>query len=161
MFESKLHQYLQLIENGLRKFLPTHNELCPNFHNSLNYSTLNGGKRLRPVLTLAVCEMLNGNLSAAIPFACAIEFVHAGSLIHDDLPCMDDSNFRRNQPSCHSKFGETMAILAGDGLFLSAFKILTTANQHGINDKKIVKKPIIPNILSIYEIIIFEIKLEI
>lgn len=136
MFESKLKEYLQLIEFNLKKALPNNNELCPNFSNSIAYSTLDGGKRLRPVLTLAVCEMLNGNFDAAIAFACAIEFVHAGSLIHDDLPCMDDSSFRRGKPSCHSKFGETMAVLAGDGLFLSAFELLASAK---IKSEQIVK----------------------
>lgn len=141
MFEAKLKKYLQLIETNLKQFLSNSNELCPNFSNSMAYSTLNGGKRLRPVLTLAIYELLtkNQNPVAAIPFACALEFIHSGSLIHDDLPCMDNSSFRRDKPSCHAKFGETMAVLAGDGLFLSAFKILTEANKFNLKNKQIVK----------------------
>lgn len=139
MFESKLKNYLQTIELNLKRFLPKPSKFCINFSESLNYSTLNGGKRLRPVLTLAVCEMLNGNLKAAVPFACGVEFIHAGSLIHDDLPCMDNSNYRRNRPSCHNKFGETMAVLAADGLFLNSFEIVTKAVQFGLDHKQIVK----------------------
>ena len=141
MFETKLKKYIELIEHGLVHFLPKENKFCANFANSINYSTLNGGKRLRPVLTLATFELLseNLNLDAAVPFACAVEFIHSGSLIHDDLPSMDNSNFRRNMPSCHSKFGETLAVLAGDGLFLTAFKILTKANEFNIKNNQIVK----------------------
>lgn len=139
MFESKLKEYLQLIEKGLKKFLPSSSEFCKIFSDSIAYSTLNGGKRLRPVLALAVCEMLNQNPEIAVPFACSVEFIHSGSLIHDDLPCMDNADFRRKKPSCHSKFGETAAVLAGDGLFLSAFEILVEASKLGLKNKQIVK----------------------
>lgn len=91
---------------------------------AMAYSLLSGGKRIRAVLLLATCEMLGGDFHAAIPFAAAIEMVHAYSLIHDDLPCMDDDDMRRGKPSCHVKFGEATALLAGDGLLTLAFETL-------------------------------------
>ncbi len=136
MFEKKLKSYINLINSNLEKFLPHSNNLCYNFFKSINYSVLNGGKRVRPVLTLAVCDMFNFDVEKALPFASAVEFIHAGSLIHDDLPCMDNSEFRRNQLACHVKFGETTAVLVGDGLFLTSFKVLATAS---LRNEKIVR----------------------
>ncbi len=89
------------------------------------YSLFAGGKRLRPILTYAVAESLNGNLKDALTVGCAIEFIHTYSLIHDDLPAMDDDDYRRGKLTNHKKFGEGMAILAGDGLLTEAFNILT------------------------------------
>lgn len=91
------------------------------------YSLMNGGKRVRGVLTLAVCEMLCGDIQPALPFACAIEMVHAFSLIHDDLPCMDDASLRRGKPACHIAYGERTALLAGDLLALQAFEAAARA----------------------------------
>ena len=139
MFDEKLKNYVNLIDFSLKKILPNSNGSCVDFVESIKYGVLNGGKRLRPVLTLAICDMFNGNLDAAVLFACGVELIHAGSLIHDDLPCMDNDDLRRGLPSCHVKFGETVAVLAGDGLFLSAFKILTMAKKFGISSCKIVK----------------------
>lgn len=139
MFDRKLKYYLDLIEDNLCKFLPKSNDLCLSFVESLNYSVLGGGKRIRPVLTLAVCDMFCGNLKIAVNFACGVELIHAGSLVHDDLPCMDNSEFRRGKLSCHAKFGEAVAVLNGDGLFLSAFEFLTNAKNHGASNDQIVK----------------------
>lgn len=99
------------------------------------YSLQNGGKRVRGVLTLAVCDMLDGNKETAAYYAAAVEMIHAFSLIHDDLPCMDDDDMRRGKPACHIAFGETNALLAGDLLALEAFEALalapgTEASQH-------------------------------
>ena len=80
---------------------------------AMRYSLLAGGKRVRPVMTLAFCDMLGGQWREALPFACALELVHTYSLIHDDLPCMDDDDLRRGRPTCHKVYGETMAVLAG------------------------------------------------
>lgn len=91
---------------------------------SMAYSVLSGGKRLRPCLTLVACDMLKGDLSCALPFACAIEMIHAYSLIHDDLPAMDDDDMRRNKPTNHIVFGEGQAVLAGDGLLSYAVEIM-------------------------------------
>lgn len=92
---------------------------------AMAYSLLSGGKRIRAVLLLATYEMFSGDFHAALPFAAAIEMVHAYSLIHDDLPCMDDDDMRRGKPSCHIKFGEATALLAGDGLLTLAFETLS------------------------------------
>ena len=96
----------------------------------MRYSLLAGGKRIRPVLALATAEALGRDRAEVLPFAAAIELIHTYSLIHDDLPAMDDDDLRRGQPTCHVKFGEAVAILAGDGLFAEAIR-LVTERQHG------------------------------
>jgi geranylgeranyl diphosphate synthase type II len=97
---------------------------------AMRYSLLAGGKRIRPVLTLATAKALGRDPSSVLPLAGAIELIHTYSLIHDDLPAMDDDDLRRGRPSCHRAFGEDVAILAGDGLYAEAFKLLLT-DQHG------------------------------
>ena len=94
---------------------------------AMEYSLLAGGKRIRPVLALEVCRMCGGDPEAALPFACALEMVHTYSLIHDDLPAMDDDQLRRGRPTNHVVYGEATAILAGDGLLTAAFEQLTKA----------------------------------
>ena len=94
---------------------------------AMRYSLLAGGKRVRPVLTLAFCDALGGNWQKALPFACALELVHTYSLIHDDLPCMDDDDLRRGKPTCHKVYGETVAVLAGDALQGEAFGLIAGA----------------------------------
>ena len=94
---------------------------------AMRYSLLAGGKRVRPVVTLAFCEALGGRWREALPFACALELVHTYSLIHDDLPCMDDDDLRRGRPTCHKVYGETMAVLAGDALQGEAFGLIAAA----------------------------------
>lgn len=102
----------------------------------LRYCVLNGGKRLRSVLCLELCEMLGGKTEDAMPFAAAVECIHAYSLVHDDLPSMDNDDFRRGQPSCHKKFGEGVAILIGDALLNLAFECMADAcvsgQQHAV-----------------------------
>ncbi len=101
-------------------------EDCPSSHQeAMSYSLFAGGKRLRPVLVLLACEASGGNSDNAMPAACAIEMVHTYSLIHDDLPAMDDDDLRRGKPTCHIQFGEANAILAGDGLLTLAFEIIS------------------------------------
>ena len=95
---------------------------------AMRYSVAAGGKRIRPALTLEFCRLCGGDPMAALPFACAVEMIHTSSLIHDDLPCMDDDDLRRGQPSCHKKFGEANALLAGDALILRAFEVLLSAD---------------------------------
>ncbi len=89
---------------------------------AMRYSLMAGGKRVRPVLTLEFCRYFGGDVSSAMPFACAIEMIHTGSLIHDDLPCMDDDDLRRGKPTNHKVFGEATAVLAGDALLAAAFE---------------------------------------
>ena len=96
---------------------------------AMRYSLLAGGKRVRPVLTLAFCDMLGGNWRNALPVACALELIHTYSLIHDDLPCMDDDDLRRGKPTCHKVYGETLAVLAGDALQPEAFALIANATE--------------------------------
>lgn len=92
-----------------------------------NYSLSAGGKRIRPILSLTVCEMLGGEEKVVMPFACAIEYIHTYSLIHDDLPCMDNDDMRRGKPTCHVRYDEPLALLAGDGLLNYAFEIISNS----------------------------------
>lgn len=103
---------------------------------AMRYSVENGGKRIRPVLVLEACNICGGNIEDAVDVACALEMIHTYSLIHDDLPCMDDDNMRRGKPSCHIKFGEEYALLAGDGLLTYAFEVIASAK---LSADKIVK----------------------
>lgn len=96
---------------------------------AMRYSLMAGGKRVRPVLTLAFCDMLGGDWRSALPFACALELIHTYSLIHDDLPCMDDDDLRRGKPTCHKVYGETLAVLAGDALQPEAFSLIAGASD--------------------------------
>lgn len=98
-----------------------------NLQEAMNYSLLAGGKRIRPILTLEACRLCGGALETALPFACAVEMVHTYSLIHDDLPAMDNDDLRRGQPTSHIIYGEAAAILAGDALLTAAFEQLTKA----------------------------------
>ncbi len=120
----QLDTYACWTEQALEFFLPNNGEE-DTVTSAMRYSLLGGGKRLRAALTLAFCSALGGKKEDAIVFACALEMVHAYSLIHDDLPCMDDDEMRRGRPSCHIAFGEAVALLAGDGLLTKAFETLS------------------------------------
>ena len=117
-------RYLSMVEEALRKALPQppKNSLTGPVTESMGYSLFVGGKRIRPVLTLAFCDLCGGRPETALPFACAVEMIHTYSLIHDDLPCMDDDDLRRGKPANHKVYGEAMALLAGDGLLTKAFE---------------------------------------
>lgn len=93
-------------------------------YDAMHYSVFNGGKRIRSILCTETAKMLGADEKSAMPFAMAIELIHAFSLVHDDLPCMDDADMRRSQPSCHKKYGEAMALLAGDALLNTAYEIM-------------------------------------
>ncbi len=116
-----------LIDRALDGFLPRASVKPCTIHKAMRYSLFAGGKRLRPVLTLTAAEACGGGLPAATPAACAVECIHTYSLIHDDLPCMDDDDLRRGRPTSHKVFGEGVAVLAGDGLLTIAFEILAQA----------------------------------
>lgn len=118
-----LDQYRSHFEKGFRAVLPRHSS--NKLHEAMCYSTLNGGKRLRPLLVYATGRSLNGPLSLLDAPAFAVELVHSFSLIHDDLPSMDDDDLRRGKPTCHKVFGEAVAILAGDALQALAFEVLS------------------------------------
>ncbi|MFO0954371.1 MAG: farnesyl diphosphate synthase [Isosphaeraceae bacterium] len=116
------------VEQALRTYLPTDEDPAadcpPRLAEAMRYSTLAGGKRLRPVLCLMAAEAAGGDRAAALPAACALELVHTYSLIHDDLPAMDDDDLRRGRPTCHKAFDEATAVLAGDGLLTLAFEVI-------------------------------------
>lgn len=112
-----------LITRALERALPKASS-PPVIHEAMRYSVLGDGKRIRPILTLAAAESVGGALEEAIPAACAVELVHAYSLVHDDLPAMDDDEVRRGRPSCHKQFGEAIGILTGDALLTLSFEVL-------------------------------------
>lgn len=134
-FTSRFSAYRERIEQVLADFLPSITaETGGLVVEAARYSLLGGGKRLRPVLLLAVVELLSGDASSldrALPFAAAIEMIHTYSLIHDDLPCMDDDQLRRGQPTCHVAFGEAIAVLAGDLLLNRAAELMLSRIDPG------------------------------
>ncbi|MCB1235543.1 MAG: polyprenyl synthetase family protein [Verrucomicrobiae bacterium] len=126
-----LKRYLQerarLVDAELRRRLPSAKTRPATIHEAMRYSVFAGGKRLRPILCLAACEACGGEIGKALPLAAAVEVLHTYTLIHDDLPCMDDDDFRRGMPTCHKRFGEGIAVLAGDALLTLAFEIVAEA----------------------------------
>jgi geranylgeranyl diphosphate synthase type II len=131
-----LKQYWQakcgLIERRLQELLYTKTTYPPRIHEAMRYSVLAGGKRLRPVLVIAAAEAVGGKLEEVLDVACAMEMIHTYSLIHDDLPAMDDDDYRRGQPTSHKVYGEGIAILTGDALLTYAFEVMAAAK---INDQ--------------------------
>lgn len=117
-------EYQQLVEGALSAQLASLGYIPEKLFDAMDYSLSAGGKRLRPVLLLAACDTLGGNLATALPFACALEMIHTYSLIHDDLPAMDNDDLRRGRPTNHKVYGEGMAILAGDGLLSAAAELV-------------------------------------
>ncbi|MCL2747804.1 MAG: polyprenyl synthetase family protein [Oscillospiraceae bacterium] len=124
-------RYRAMIERGLERYLPYAQLPQIRLLDAMTYSVLGGGKRIRPVLTLAFCEALGGAVEGALPFACAAEMIHAYSLIHDDLPCMDDDDVRRGRPSNHRMFVVSGAVLAWDALLSAAFETMLDADYYG------------------------------
>ena len=120
-------EYLSLVEGSLSTQLASLGYIPEKLFEAMDYSLSAGGKRLRPVLLLAACDTLGGNVEEAIPFACALEMIHTYSLIHDDLPAMDNDDLRRGRPTNHKVYGEGMAILAGDGLLSAAMELMLRA----------------------------------
>jgi geranylgeranyl diphosphate synthase, type II len=131
--ELTLERYLNdraaLVERELQDLLVAPEGPASRLFEAMRYSLLAGGKRLRPILALAACEAVGGPLEAALGFGCAVEMIHTYSLIHDDLPCMDDDDLRRGRPTNHKVFGEAIATLAGDGLLTDAFKVLARSSM--------------------------------
>ena len=120
----------KLIDKALNAYLPKASTKPKTLHEAMRYSLFAGGKRLRPILTLAAAEACNGKAELALPAACAIECIHTYSLIHDDLPCMDNDDFRRGKPTSHKVYGDGIAVLAGDALLTIAFEILASAGSN-------------------------------
>ncbi len=120
-------KHLPAIERNLSRALPKPTASPRVIHEAMRYSVLAGGKRLRPILVIAGAEICGGNAQSVMPFACALEFIHAYSLIHDDLPAMDNDDLRRGKPTNHKVYGEDIAILAGDALLTHAFELMAKA----------------------------------
>ena len=121
------------VESELERIYPESSGTAARLYEAIKYSLLSGGKRVRATLVLETCKALGGDASAAMPFACAVEMIHTYSLIHDDLPCMDNDDMRRGKPTCHKVFGEAIATLAGDGLLTDAFSVCAM-NPHVSGD---------------------------
>lgn len=122
-------KYLEMINSALEEYVYDISDGQDIVRDAIKYSISNGGKRIRPMFTLEFCRVCGGNPENALPFAAAVEMIHTYSLIHDDLPCMDDDDMRRGKPSCHKVFGEEYALLAGDGLLTLAFETMAKADK--------------------------------
>ena len=131
---SRLRQRRQRIDRRLKKLLPPATTAPRRLHRAMRYAVLGGGKRIRPILCLEAAALLGSRSAATLDLACAVECIHAYSLIHDDLPALDNDDLRRGRPTCHKKFGEATAILAGDALLTLAFEI--TAKLRGLSPKR-------------------------
>jgi len=140
IFELELKLYLderkRIIDEALDKILYKPDMMPGQIHQAMRYSVFAGGKRLRPILCLAACEAVGGKMEEAIPVGCALELIHTYSLIHDDLPAMDDDDLRRGKPTNHIVFGEALAILAGDALLTYAFEIIADLGVKRDESKK-------------------------
>ncbi|KAL8044836.1 hypothetical protein ABFX02_08G072300 [Erythranthe guttata] len=136
-FKAYMLEKVTAVNRALDSALPLANPI--GIHEAMRYSLLSGGKRICPIVCLAACRLVGGDESAAMPSACALEMIHAMSLMHDDLPCMDDDGLRRGRPSCHVVFGERAAVLAGYALLARAFEHIATATQGTAPPGRIVR----------------------
>ncbi len=123
-FKAELNTRAELINRELNRYLPHPESLPPVIHQAMRYSVFAGGKRLRPLLVTAAAEAVGGTADLVMPTACALEMIHTYSLIHDDLPAMDNDDLRRGRPTSHKVFGEAVAVLAGDALLTAAFELM-------------------------------------
>lgn len=124
LYTQRLSRHLAAVEQALPDYLPERGHLWDTVAEGMHYACEGGGKRLRPVLVMEFAHLCGGDTEAALPFACAVEMIHSYSLVHDDMPCMDNSPLRRGKPSVHAAFGEDMALLTGDGLLTRAFETM-------------------------------------
>ena len=133
------NKYISMIENYLPSLIPSEDCAEKIVIESMKYSLLAPGKRIRPTLLLAFCDVCSGDLVSALPYACAVEMIHSYSLIHDDLPCLDNDDLRRGRPSNHIVYGEDIALLAGDALQTLAFETMLSEfalSKSGLNGAK-------------------------
>jgi geranylgeranyl diphosphate synthase type II len=133
-----LRERAEAVSQALSRILATPDEYSRELYEAMWYMALGGGKKLRPALVLLAAEACGGSAEAAMPAACAIEMIHTYSLIHDDLPAMDNDDLRHGKPSCHKAFGEAMAILAGDGLLTEAFAVLATQVPDAATSRRLI-----------------------
>lgn len=135
-----LNNMKTLVDGALERYIPSINSYPPDIFNSIKYSLFAGGKRLRPILLMASAETIGSKREEVLPFACAIEMIHTYTLIHDDLPALDNDDFRRGKPTNHKEFGEAIAILTGDALLTMAFEIMSdTRSMPNINPLLILR----------------------
>lgn len=141
VFKDKFDMYLSKFENYIEKYLDElkKNQVDDNLFESMKYSLTSKGKRIRPIIMMAFYELCGGKSPEVLKFALAIEMIHTYSLIHDDLPAMDNDTMRRGKPCNHVKFGEDIALLAGDALLTNAFELISSVNESEIESSKIVK----------------------
>lgn len=130
-FDKQNEDYREVIKNTLHSFTKRKEFYKKEVMQAMEYSILSPGKRIRPILAIEFCKMCGGNYEDFLEIICCIELIHCFSLIHDDLPCMDDDDYRRGMPSCHKKFGEAEALLAGDALNTLPFEIISNAYNSG------------------------------
>jgi geranylgeranyl diphosphate synthase type II len=123
--ERYLQEKKEIVDSALERYFPREEEIPSTLHEAVRYSLFAGGKRIRPILSIASFEAVGGKGDKILPFACALEMIHTYSLIHDDLPAIDNDDYRRGKLTCHKKFGVAIAILAGDGLLTEAFRLMT------------------------------------
>lgn len=142
MEDYKYDDYKGIVEEHLADFLPDIDHKSITLYDSMKYSLLAGGKRIRPVLLLAACDFCGGKIEEALPYACAIEYIHTYTLIHDDLPCMDNDDLRRGVPTNHKVYGDAVATLAGDGLQSAAYEAMQRDMLLYLDDPKALKKRI-------------------
>ena len=142
MMRENYDEYKEMINEYLLDFMPSIDTKSSVLYDSMKYSLMAGGKRIRSVLLLAACEFAGGNAKDALPYACAIEYIHTYSLIHDDLPAMDNDDLRRGIPTNHKVFGDGIAVLAGDGLLTTAFEIMSKDMFLFFDNMKELKKRI-------------------
>lgn len=138
-FKQCLKEKASFIENVLKEYMPKEEGYQKTVIEAMNYSLSAGGKRLRPILTLEACKVVGGNEEEVIPFAMAIEMIHTYSLIHDDLPALDNDDLRRGRPTNHKVYGEAMGILAGDALLNYAFEVMLSGSINKENPEKYLK----------------------
>lgn len=138
-FKQHLKEKASFIEDILKEYMPKEEGYQKTVIEAMNYSLSAGGKRLRPILTLEACKVVGGNEEEAIPFAIAIEMIHTYSLIHDDLPALDNDDLRRGRPTNHKAYGEAMGILAGDALLNYAFEVMLAGSINKENPEKYLK----------------------
>ena len=129
--DAALARWRTMIDAALDEILQPGGDAPARLLEAMRYAVFSGGKRIRPVLALAACEAVGGTSAPAMPFACAIELIHTYSLVHDDLPSMDDDDLRRGRPTLHVVFGDAMAVLAGDALLTAAFRVAADGGRHG------------------------------
>lgn len=126
-YNNRINEIDEYMKDRLRAFSDCESEIF----DAVEYAVFNGGKRIRSILCTETARMLTGDSKRALPFAAAIEFIHAFSLVHDDLPCMDNDDMRRGKPSCHKKYGEALALLAGDALLNTAYEVMLSECENG------------------------------